>query len=135
MGLAAAVNYVVPTGGTWGAWTTIGSMTIGADEIGYLEISARIQAEIQEAATGGGSRVGTEMRVQRTRGSSTVLQVMDEEPGLRNIGGSSISSDFAGFTRRYTERRAFRVLAAAADVFTLQAVSYTHLTLPTTPYV
>ena len=120
--LAAQVDYVVPTNGELGAWTDLQSITISADEAGSLLLEAITKGSVVQTSPGGGARVGTEIRIVRTRASVDTVLVADVEYGPRNLpSGGATSADYSTLSRFYFEEIEYEVDDAMEnDVYKVQ---------------
>ena len=119
--LAAQTDYTVPTAGALGAWMDLHSTTVAASEAGYLLYTAIVKGSVVEAAVGGGSRIGTELRMVRTRGSTDTVLVSDVEYGPRNLPASSgTGSAFSTMSRFFFEELTYEEIAQAGDIIKVQ---------------
>ena len=118
-------NSAQNTAGTWSPWTTIAMIpALAASEVGIAVIHGNVYATVSSnpAVTGGGDRIITQGRLQRTRGSVTETLEKTVLYGPRNLNtANNVSTTLRDASREISKTVMFIAEAEENDVFTLQA--------------
>ena len=109
---------------TWSPWLTLATTAaLTAEQVGEAILLGHVQLATKSADSGG-DRLITEVRVQRTRETTTTDVADVTHYGPRNAGGSSFSGDFSTASQILDVDTVALDTTQAGDVYTLQ-VRYT----------
>ena len=122
---APAANVAVSndsTDGSFGAWTTVATLpALAATEAGRLRLDGKalLDSSADARTAGGGSRIGAEIRIVRTRGAADTPLSTDAEYGPRNL--SNGSTEFQSTNQRKAASIWAYDTGRAGDVYKLEA--------------
>ena len=123
--VTAAVPAASPAkdAGAESPWVTIASLSaVTAAEAGVVIVAMEARGVIQETAVGGGDRIATQLRIQRTRSAVTETVLTQNIYGPRNMPANTANTGslFAEASKVISDTLVWSEEAQAGDVYTCQ---------------